>query len=580
MPVQVTYPGVYIQEIPSGVHTIAGVPTSITAFAGTALTGPLGYDDATQRARPTTIFSFQDYQRIFGGLWADNAMSYAVRDFFLNGGREAVIVRLYAPANDPATGAPAGDGKASIKVDPPAAPPYSPPQNRSYTPAAPALASTLALLAASPGDWGNHVRVAADTNNITQEVYEIYAPRGVRPGQLFNLTIFHNPPGGPMQAERFTNLSVQDNPDDPNPNRLDRVLNQQSNFVYVDPAEMPSSLDPNWLAEWQTFSTGLANYNAQQIYQMLKPATGGDDGQPYPGTSDYTDAGTKALDQVDLFNLLCVPYDTCAAYAPVAETAAMNAYPALAEYCRKRRAMLILDPPSSWETAAGTSQWTSIQPTDLKLDGDVERNVAVYFPRVVEADPLLQDQPRVMPPCGIIAGVMASTDASRGVWKAPAGTDAGLNGILKLEVKITDGQNGLLNPLGINCLRSFPTVGSVVWGARTLRGADQLEDDYKYLNVRRLALYIEESLYRGTKWAVFEPNADPLWTSLRLSVNTFLADLQRQGAFYSYFVNCDRETTTSDDIAQGIVNIVVGIAPVNPAEFVVLKIQQIAGQTT
>ena len=601
MPVQVTYPGVYIEEIPSGVHTITGVATSITAFMGTALMGPLGYDTETHEANPITIFSFRDYQRIFGGLWANSAMSYAVRDFFLNGGSQAIIVRLFEPtpngsssASSSASSSGSSSGSpsvsasgatlptATIKVDPPVAPAAPPTPSGKFTAATPVVTSTLTLQAASPGTWGKYIRVMADTNNITSKVYDLYSANGVTSGQLFNLTIFYNPPGGQMQTERFINLSTQDNPSNPNPNRADRVLNRQSKFVYIDPTQMPSSLDPNWATQWQAFYDGLAKYkyNPQQTLQLLEPATGGDDGQSYPSTADYTDNGTMALDHVDLFNLLCIPYDTGGADSTHSETQATGAYPELAAYCQKRRAMLILDPPTSWTTDAKKPDWTSIQPTDLGIDGDVERNAAVYFPRVIEADPLLKNLPRVMPPCGIIAGVMASTDASRGVWKAPAGIDAGLNGILKLEVTMSDEQNGLLNPLGINSLRSFPVVGPVVWGARTLRGADALEDDYKYIPVRRLTLYIEESLYRGTKWAVFEPNSAPLWSSLRISVSTFLSDLMRQGAFYSFFVNCDDKTTTPDDIALGVVNVVVGIAPVKPAEFVVIQIQQVAGQTT
>ena len=147
-----------------------------------------------------------------------------------------------------------------------------------------------------------------------------------------------------------------------------------------------------------------------------------------------------------------------------------------------------------------------------------------------------------------------------------------------------DAENGDLNPLGINCLRSFPVVGRVVWGSRTLRGADQLADEWKYVPVRRTALFIEESLYRGTQWVVFEPNDEPLWAQIRLNVGAFMQGLFRQGAFQgstpreAYFVKCDKETTTQNDINLGIVNIVVGFAPLKPAEFVIIKLQQIAGQ--
>jgi len=184
-------------------------------------------------------------------------------------------------------------------------------------------------------------------------------------------------------------------------------------------------------------------------------------------------------------------------------------------------------------------------------------------------------------PCGAVAGIMARTDVNRGVWKAPAGIEATLSGAEGLTVNMTNEENGLLNPIGVNCLRSFPNIGRVVWGARTLKGHDQLSDDYKYVPVRRLALFIEESLYRGTQWVVFEPNDEPLWAQIRMNVGAFMQRLFRQGAFQgasprdAYFVKCDAETTTPDDVNRGIVNIVVGFAPLQPAEFVIISIQQI-----
>jgi phage tail sheath protein FI len=162
--------------------------------------------------------------------------------------------------------------------------------------------------------------------------------------------------------------------------------------------------------------------------------------------------------------------------------------------------------------------------------------------------------------------------------------DASLNGVPALQLALSDPENGQLNPLGVNCLRSFGVAGRVVWGSRTLRGADQLADEWKYVPVRRTALFIEESLFRGTKWVVFEPNDEPLWAQIRLNVGAFMHNLFRQGAFQgttprdAYFVKCDKETTTQNDINLGIVNIVVGFAPLKPAEFVIIKLQQMAGQ--
>ena len=172
------------------------------------------------------------------------------------------------------------------------------------------------------------------------------------------------------------------------------------------------------------------------------------------------------------------------------------------------------------------------------------------------------------------------------MWKAPAGTDAVARNVSRARATLlSDQENGTLNPLAINCLRNFPIFGSVVWGARTLVGSDQAgKSEWKYIPVRRLALFLEESLYRGTQWVVFEPNDEPLWAQIRLNIGAFMQNLFRQGAFQgkspreAYFVKCDGETTTQTDINLGIVNIVVGFAPLKPAEFVVIKFQQMAGQ--
>jgi phage tail sheath protein FI len=199
-------------------------------------------------------------------------------------------------------------------------------------------------------------------------------------------------------------------------------------------------------------------------------------------------------------------------------------------------------------------------------------------------DPLAGNRPNLFPPCGFIAGVYAATDAARGVWKAPAGIDASLTGISGLQYVLTDVENGNLNIQGINCLRQFRVYGDVVWGARTLQGNDQFASEWKYVPIRRLALYLESSLYDGTQWVVFEPNDEPLWSQIRLNVGSFMQGLFLQGAFQgtspqqAYFVKCDSENNPQSSIDQGIVNILVGFAPLYPAEFVVISIQQMAGQ--
>jgi hypothetical protein len=246
--------------------------------------------------------------------------------------------------------------------------------------------------------------------------------------------------------------------------------------------------------------------------------------------------------------------------------------------CDRRRAFLLIDPPPNVTTVAGAVDWKSSQ---LAV---VDPNGAAFFPRLRLADPRNQYQLRTFAPSGVVAGVYASTDAARGVWKAPAGIQATLSGVQGMVYKLSDPENGVLNPLGLNCFRTFPVYGPVLWGARTLVGADALTSQWKYVPVRRTALFLEESLYRGTKWVVFEPNDEPLWAAIRLNVGSFMQTLFLQGAFQgqtpaqAYFVKCDSETTTQADIDQGIVNILVGFAPLQPAEFVVIKIEQLTGQ--
>ncbi|WCM54371.1 phage tail sheath subtilisin-like domain-containing protein [Pseudomonas sp. WJP1] len=279
-----------------------------------------------------------------------------------------------------------------------------------------------------------------------------------------------------------------------------------------------------------------------------------------------TRKGLYALEAVDLFNILCLPGITEVGVL-------MDA----AVYCEERRAFFVIDAPL-----------TSVAPDEMvetfKKALPKSDHAAVYYPWIAIADPLKNGKLRLSAPCGTVAGLYARTDGDRGVWKAPAGTEASLVGVQALSYSLNDRENGTLNPLGVNCLRNFPVYGAVSWGARTLRGADQMTSEYKYVPVRRLALFLEESLYRGTQWVVFEPNDEPLWAQIRLNLGAFMNNLFRQGAFQgktpreAYLVKCDRETTTQDDINRGVVNILVAFAPLKPAEFVVITIAQLAGQ--
>jgi phage tail sheath protein FI len=516
MPVTPTYPGVYIEEVPSSVRTIMGVATSITAFIGRALRGPV--DD------PVRVQSYAEYQRTFGGLWSKSTMSYAVQQYFLNGGTDALIVRV-------------ADGSAAAA-----------------TITLIGASGNLVLEAANPGDWGENLQAIVDHD--TKDKDETTPV-------LFNLTIQEVEDGVVSAVETFRNLSV----DEDNARYVETVLKQKSDLVRVQgtvpsarPDESATDADGNYIA---TTSNNDGDDGDAIGFNQIAFADLEDDRE-----------GLWALEDADLFNLLCIPpFDRDTDIDTTTWSTALA-------YCKKRRAMLIVDPPSDWDTPADVTDNT-IGVDGLNLR---DENAVLYFPKVKMADALQENRLVEFAPCGVVAGIMARTDARRGVWKAPAGQEATLLGVRGLSYKMTDGENGQLNPLGVNCLRTFPVVGHVVWGARTLEGADRLASEWKYLPVRRVALFIEESLYRGTQWVVFEPNDEPLWAQIRLNVGAFMHNLFRQGAFQgttpreAYFVKCDSETTTQNDIDQGIVNILVGFAPLKPAEFVIIKISQIAGE--
>lgn len=276
--------------------------------------------------------------------------------------------------------------------------------------------------------------------------------------------------------------------------------------------------------------------------------------------------GLYALDHVDSINLLCIPD-----ISHLPESMMRRALASVTSYCERRRCFFLLDSPVGIRSVSGVRSW-------LQNLGRIRHpNVALYFPRVRIPDPHDRSRIRVVGSSGTVAGVFARTNATRGVWKAPAGTEAQLIGVVGLEQHPGYLDIDSLNALALNCLLALPKDGSVIWGARTLVGADHLGSDWKYVNVRRLYLFIEESIYRGTQWAVFEPNNESLWTSIRASITAFMKRLFRMGAFagsttrQAFFVKCDHETTTRDDMSQGIVNFVVGFAPLKPAEFLILK---------
>ena len=351
----------------------------------------------------------------------------------------------------------------------------------------------------------------------------------------------------------------------------DGTVNQTPTVVFAGPSAAAVNAMLTFNTRQYTFGPGTTSaFAANQVSGL--------DGSP-PAFADFvgnpvTQTGLHALDTVDIFNLMAIPRDEG---VPTADRFAVWGPASI--YCRSRRAFLLIEAPDDW-TAGGRARVVQ----DTSLIGALRATVvkdhsAVFYPKVRVNDAGIL---RALGSSGAIAGLMARIDASRGVWKAAAGTEADLRGIAGLEVKLTDLENGVLNKLGVNSARSFVS-GFVNWGARTMDGADDIGSEWKYIPIRRLALFLEESLYRGTQWVVFEPNDEPLWAKIRLNTGAFMNGLFRQGAFQgstpdkAFYVKCDGETTTQADRNLGIVNIEIGFAPLKPAEFVIIKIQQIAG---
>ena len=410
------------------------------------------------------------------------------------------------------------------------------------------------LVAASPGAWGNNLAAVVDYKVSAA----VAAQWGLLPADLFNLSVRE------LRDRRDRDASQSYGQGQPAPHRPGPCRRVQTLVQAVGPlASVPAANAAP--------APGKTVWTDPNSYTPATPGSGEDGGGlaandfigPGPGAAKQ---GLYALDNIALFNLLCIP--------PYAGSGLTGVDPevigAAAAYCERRRAFLLVDPPGSWTTVAQAK-------AGVGSLGAVSANAAVFFPLILEPDPLNNDALGAFTPSGAIAGIIARTDAQRGVWKAPAGLEATLVGVAQPALNIGDVENGDLNALGINCLRSFPTAGSVVWGARTLQGGDGSASQWKYIPIRRMALFIEASLYVGLQWVAFEPNAEPLWAQIRLSVDTFMQTLFRQGAFagstpqQAYSVKCDAETTTPTDQANGVVNVVVGFAPLAPAEFVVIQ---------
>ena len=533
MPVIPTYPGLYIEEVPSGVRPIAGVSTADTAFVDFFRRGEMN--------KAVRVASFGDFEREFGGLDGRSEASYALQQYFLNGGQVAWVVRV-------AGGTPRA---ASLTLRTGGATPQD----------------TLTVTAINEGVWGESLQVAVDYTTRDQTAFP----------DEFNVAVRETPLAqGRRQvvaSEVHRNLSMSRN----SPRYVVAAVNSASALVRL--SQVGTAARPASTGTDVTAAAVLADPDSTAFSFVRNTTTPAADGAA--PDANALRAGVRALDKIEpfLFNLLCLPAaaNLDAAGASLATPNLTSVVTDAAEYCRGKRAFLLVDVPEFVDTTAKMVTW-------LAANNVRHRNAAVFFPRLKVPDALNENRPRNAGASGTLAGVFARTDAERGVWKAPAGTEAALRNA-SLAVPLGDPDSAVLNPLGANALRNFPVFGTVCWGARTLDGADQQASEWKYVPVRRTALYIEESLFQGLKWVVFEPNDEPLWAQIRLNVGAFLQDLFRQGAFQgktpreAYFVKCDRETTTPSDVNRGIVNIVVGFAPLKPAEFVIIKIQQMAGQS-
>jgi len=505
-----TYPGVYIQELSSGVHTITGVATSIAAFIGWAPQGPV--------EQPTLVQSWNDFQSQFGSLVSEVYLGYAVNQFFANGGQQAYIVRLVDGAT-PASGQDATSG--------------------------------IQLWASSPGDWANKFTVqflAGDPADATSFGMQVLDGNGHLLESFMNVSIT---PGAPRYAPT--------------------VVDGDSQYItFVD----PGTGQPHQPTHVPTVASNLTFTTVGNAGTILYDPTQAN----FAGQITQSALQTM-LGSVPIVNIVCVPGLTT-------DNQGATAIQALQGFCTAARAFCIVDSPKNANVPTADQAVTNAGQNLQNSAAVGAANSATYFPWVSAPDPSAGGRPALMPPCGLVAGVYAATDASRGVWKAPAGIDAGLSGISGLQYTLSDLQNASLNPIGVNCLRYFPSYGNVVWGARTLVGADTVGSQWKYVPIRRFALFLESSLYDGTQWVVFEPNDETLWGQIRLNVGAFMQGLFLKGAFQgttpqqAYFVKCDAENNPQSSINQGIVTITVGFAPLYPAEFVIIQIQQMMAGLT
>jgi uncharacterized protein len=543
MTVTTSYPGIYIQELPSLVHAVTPAPTSIAVFVG--YTNPFfptaNYNTATQ------LFSFADYQRAFGGFfscpWQPDYVGQAVNEFFLNGGQTCYVVALQPQQYYNGQGISQGNIGAASCMLPAVGGTFTftalQPVGVSYTSSTNATATAGIPMAVAVSN------LQSSSSGVTNDTADIVISYGTtvetyRKVKIANLT-------STLQGSMLVTVTSQGAP-----------------TAYNPPGSTPLG-----------YSQLAAGQVAPQLgFSVINPV----DFEPV--FQDY-----QSLDKVPIFNLLAIPgiSDDLVTANAVA-------------YCERKRAFYIADTPSSatqgWDVNSIVDDLDQSQ--QLSPAPPVSINAAVYYPWLQTTDPVtglpndpVTGNPVLAPPSGYVAGIYAQTDSAQGVWQSPAGQQTILTGTTGPDLNgiMTDPQQGILNNNAINALRQFPSIGTVVYGARTTAAADTAFQQWMYVAVRRMALFIEQSLYASLTWAVFQGNSTPLWTALTQEVTAFMLSLFRQGAFAgdtptdSFLVRCDSTTTTQQDIDNGRVNILVGFAPLLPAEFVIVQIAQLAGQT-
>lgn len=557
-----SYPGIYLTEGADIPRTVTPATTSMTAILGMYARGPV--DQAV------LVTSLSEFNAQFGGDTIEGLATYAVMQFFANGGTGAWIVRLSA-------------------ID-----------SRSGT----AGLEGLTITANSPGAWSSTYAVSFEVSKVPGNLDATVSPPAPK---LVDFVVTQglggggSPPGPPPpELERIPRLPTNDL------GKLAALISNASQYVTAAIDTTVTNPAPVAAASPRFLDGGNdGTWNATTFLEAVKMQIG-DAPTPAQPPADTGAAGAPAptvhgplLDLIapQVFNILCIP--DLVWVEPGDQTVAIEA---AHQYAAAHHAFLLVDPPPPEEALSAAPSWSDttttvdrvgIVPTEMEalVSGWGEpilrkgmNSGAVYYPWLVIPDPLQAGAQVYVPPSGTIAGVYAATDAARGVWKAPAGVDAALNGVIGLaDTTIDDTANGQMNVLGVNALRTFPVYSTVVWGSRTLSGGDLLDDPWKYVPVRRLTDYIEQTLLQSLKWAIFEPNAPALWASISLEVGSFMSSLYAAGAFFgataaqAFQVVCDQTTTSPADLLNGIVRVIVGFQPVEPAEFVVLNIKLNAG---